>query len=181
MTWADGHDVGRHRQNRAATCEPDGHRARTTSRTRGSGPALPFRTCAPKPDAVTPVPSPPEPAAVSPSRGRPPFLRPTPQKSFAHVVASSSSSLPTLLLPLHSFEPAMAASKPLPLRLAVPLALALVANFLWACSSRRASPLSASSSRKVPRRRAPHCPGTNQHVLSNFRRSIYSNHCSSRR
>ncbi|XP_066330688.1 kelch repeat-containing protein At3g27220-like isoform X3 [Miscanthus floridulus] len=49
----------------------------------------------------------------------------------------------------------MVTSKPLPLRLAVPLALALllalalVANFLWASSSRRASPLSASSSRTV--------------------------------
>jgi hypothetical protein len=45
--------------------------ARTISRTRGSL----FRTCAPKPDAVTPVPSPPKSAAVSPWRGRPPFLR----------------------------------------------------------------------------------------------------------
>jgi len=49
----------------------------------------------------------------------------------------------------------MAGSKPLPLRLAAPLALALllalalVANFLWAASSRRVSPLSASSSRTV--------------------------------
>ncbi|CAD6246530.1 unnamed protein product [Miscanthus lutarioriparius] len=54
----------------------------------------------------------------------------------------------------------MASSKPLPLRLAVPLALALllalalVANFLWASSSRRASRLSASSSRTVMRKRA---------------------------
>ncbi|XP_066330686.1 kelch repeat-containing protein At3g27220-like isoform X2 [Miscanthus floridulus] len=54
----------------------------------------------------------------------------------------------------------MVTSKPLPLRLAVPLALALllalalVANFLWASSSRRASPLSASSSRTVMRKRA---------------------------
>jgi hypothetical protein len=144
----------------------------------GPDSGAPFRTCALKPDAVTPVPSPPKPPLFRIRAAAHHFCAPPPQKSFAHAVAADalpSSSLPLLLL--HSFEPAMAASKPLRLRLAVPLALALllalalVTNFLWASSSRRVSPLSApSSSRTVS---TPHCPGIDQRdVLNKFRRSI---------
>ena len=95
-------------------------------------------------------------------RGRPPSPPP-----FAHAAAADASpSFPRPpRLPRSSSEPAMAASRPLPLRLAVPLALALllalvlVADFLRASSSssRRVSALS-SSARTVPAPRGPHCP-----------------------